>query len=58
MNAWTMRGTNGYERAMRRLRALQIRPIWDPKKESEEDFAKRLASWMKGMQWSYSPQGI
>ena len=58
MNAWTMRGTNGYEWAMRRLRALQIRPIWDPKKESEEDFAKRLASWMKGMQWIYSPQGI
>ena len=58
MNAWTMRGTKGYELARRRLHALQIRPIWDPKKENEEDFSKRLASWMKGMQWIYSPQGI
>lgn len=58
MNAWTMRGTKGYERARRRLHALRIRPIWDPKEESEEGFWKRLASWMKGMQCRYSPQGI
>lgn len=48
MNAWTMRGTKGYEWARRRLQALKIRPIWDPKKESGEVFAKRLASWTKG----------
>ena len=48
----------GYEEATERLLKLQRRPIWDPKKESEEEFAKRLASWMEGMQWSYSPQGI
>lgn len=58
INAWTMRGTKGYEGARIRLHALQIRPIWDPKEESEEDFGKRLASWMKGIQWRYSPQGI
>lgn len=58
MNAWTMRGTKGYEWARRRLSALQIRPIWDPKEESEEGFGKRLASWMKGMQWRHSTQGI
>ena len=58
MNAWTMRGTKGYEWARIRLHALRIRPIWDPKEESEEDFGKRLASWMKGIQWRYSPQGI
>lgn len=58
MNAWTMRGTKAYEWARRRLHALHIRPIWDPKKENEEDLAKRLASWMKGIQCRYSPQGI
>lgn len=58
MNAWAMRGTKGYEWARRRLHTLQARPIWDPNEESEEDFGKRLAIWMKGIQWSYSPQGI
>ena len=37
----------GYEEATERLLKLQRRPIWDPKKESEEDFAKRLAVWEK-----------
>ena len=37
----------GYEEATERLLKLQHRPIWDPKKESEEDFAKRLAGWEK-----------
>ena len=58
MNAWAMRGTNGYEWARRRMHALQARPIWDPKEESEEDFGNRLAIWMKGIKWRYSPQGI
>lgn len=58
MNAWTMRGTKVYEWARRRMQALRIRPIWDPKNESGEDFSKRLASWMKGIQYRYSPQGI
>ena len=58
INEWAMRGTKGYEWARIRLRALRARPIWDPKEESEEDFGKRLASWMKGIQRRYSPQGI
>ena len=37
----------GYEEATERLLKLQHRPIWDPKKESEEVFAKRLAGWEK-----------
>ena len=37
----------GYEEATERLLKLQHRPIWDPKKESEEEFAKRLAGWEK-----------
>lgn len=37
----------GYEEATERLLKLQHRPIWDPKKESEEAFAKRLAGWEK-----------
>lgn len=41
------RGGKGYEEAKKRLLRLQDRPIWDPKKESEEDFAKRLAGWEK-----------
>ena len=41
------RSGKGYEEAKKRLLRLQDRPIWDPKKESEEDFAKRLASWEK-----------
>lgn len=43
----------GYEEATERLLKLQHRPIWDPKKESEEDFAKRLADWEK----SYMEEG-
>ena len=43
----------GYEEAKKRLLRLQDRPIWDPKKESEEDFAKRLAGWEK----SYMEEG-
>ena len=37
------RSGKGYEEAKERLLVLQAWPIWDPKKESEEDFAKRLA---------------
>ena len=37
----------GYEEAKERLLGLQDRPIWDPKKESGEEFAKRLANWGK-----------
>lgn len=58
MNAWTVRGTKGYEGARIRMHALHERPIWDPKEEIEEDFGKRLASWTKGIQWRYSPRGI
>ena len=41
------RGGKGYEEAKKRLLRLQNRPIWDPKKESEQEFAKRLAGWEK-----------
>lgn len=41
------RSGKGYEEAKKRLLRLQDRPIWDPKKESEEDFVKRLAGWEK-----------
>lgn len=37
----------GYEEAKERLLMLQAWPIWDPKKESGEEFAKRLANWGK-----------
>lgn len=37
----------GYEEAKKRLLRLQDRPIWDPKNESGEEFAKRLAGWGK-----------
>lgn len=37
----------GYEEATERLLKLQHRPIWDPEKESGEEFAKRLANWGK-----------
>ena len=37
----------GYEEATERLLKLQHRPIWDPKEESGEEFAKRLAGWEK-----------
>lgn len=45
--AFKARGGKGYEEAKKRLLRLQNRPIWDPKKESEEEFAKRLAGWEK-----------
>ena len=41
------RSGKGYEEAKKRFIRLQDRPIWDPKKESEEVFAKRLAGWEK-----------
>ena len=47
MRALKARGGKGYEEAKKRLIRLQDRPIWDPKKESEEEFAKRLAGWEK-----------
>ena len=47
------RSGKGYEEAKKRLLRLQDRPIWDPKKESEVDFAKRLAGWEK----SYMEEG-
>ena len=37
------RSGKGYEEAKERLLVLQAWPIWDPKKESGEEFAKRLA---------------
>ena len=45
--AFKAMGGKGYDEAKKRLLRLQGRPIWDPKKESEEDFAKRLAGWEK-----------
>ena len=45
--AFQVRDEKGYEEATERLLKLQHRPIWDPKKESEEEFAKRLAKWGK-----------
>ena len=41
------RSGKGYEEAKKRLLRLQDRPIWDPKKENFEEFAKRLAGWEK-----------
>ena len=41
------RSGKGYEEAKERLLVLQAWPIWDPKKESGEEFAKRLAKWGK-----------
>ena len=41
------RGGKGYEEAKKRFLRLQDRPIWDPRKESGEDFSKRLANWGK-----------
>lgn len=43
--AFKARDGKGYEEAKKRFLRLQDRPIWDPKKESEEEFAKRLADW-------------
>ena len=37
------RSGEGYENAKERLLMLQGWPIWDPKKESGDEFAKRLA---------------
>ena len=45
--AFQARDGKGYEEAKKRLLRLQDRPIWDPKKESGEEFAKRLAKWGK-----------
>ena len=45
--AFKARGGKGYEEAKKRLIRLQDRPVWDPKKESKEDFEKRLAGWGK-----------
>ena len=45
--AFQARDGKGYEEAKKRLLRLQDRPVWDPKEESEEDFAKRLAGWEK-----------
>ena len=42
------RSGKGYEEAKKRLLRLQDRPIWDPKKENGEEFAKRLAKWGNG----------
>ena len=39
------RSGKGYEEAKERLLVLQAWPIWDPKKESGEEFAKRLAKY-------------
>lgn len=51
--AFKARSGKGYEEAKKRFIMLQYRPIWDPKKESEEEFAKRLADWEK----SYMEEG-
>lgn len=39
------RSGKGYEEAKERLLVLQAWPIWDPKKENGEEFAKRLAKY-------------
>ena len=39
------RSGKGYEEAKERLLVLQAWPIWDPKKESGEEFAKRLSKY-------------
>ena len=51
--AFKARGGRGYEEAKKRLLRLRGRPIWDPKKESEEEFAKRLAGYLAGWEKSY-----
>lgn len=45
--AFQARSGKGYEEAKERLHVLQGFPIWDPKKESGKEFAKRLAKWGK-----------
>lgn len=39
------RSGKGYKEAKERLLVLQCWPIWDPKKESGEEFAKRFAKY-------------
>lgn len=51
--AFQARSGKGYEEAKKRLLRLQDRPIWDPKKESDEEFAKRLAKWGNGYMEEY-----
>ena len=46
--AFQARSGKGYEEAKKRLLRLQDRPIWDPKKESVEEFAKRLGEIQSG----------
>lgn len=46
--AFQARSGKGYEDAKNRLLLLQAWPIWDPKKESGEDFAKRLGEIQSG----------
>ena len=42
------RNGKGYEKAKERLLMFQGFPIWDPKKESREEFAKRLVEIQYG----------
>ena len=46
--AFEARGGKGYEDAKERLLMLQGFPIWDPKKERGEEFAKRLGEIQYG----------
>ena len=46
--AFQARSGKGYEDAKDRLLMLQAMPIWDPKKESGEEFAKRLGEIQSG----------
>ena len=46
--AFKARSGKGYEDAKNRLLLLKGFPIWDPKKESGEDFAKRLGEIQGG----------
>ena len=46
--AFKARSGKGYEDAKERLLMLQGFPIWDPKKESGEEFAKRLGEIQYG----------
>ena len=46
--AFQARSGKGYEDAKDRLLMLQGFPIWDPKKESGEEFAKRLGEILHG----------
>lgn len=45
LKAHEARDGQGYLKAIKRLKDLELRPIWDPKKESEEAFANRLKIW-------------